>query len=125
MNDDIFEDGDPNEVMDFDAASSYLANGLLVFLGTTRVNLPGGVQSVDMRFELEVYDNATQTTRALTVPASLGLPPSIGGLVELTSISDEVEVRFRLLARNTGGTTYVSFLDYFDAQSTPGGSSSI
>ncbi len=68
-----------------------------------------------------MVDDLAQTPRALTDPASLGLPPSIGGLVEFTSIADEVEVRFRLLARITGTTDYVSFLDYFDTQSTPAG----
>jgi hypothetical protein len=109
--DNNFNDGDPNEVMDFNAAQSNLGTGLLVFSGTTRIAAPsGGFQAVELRFELQVVG------RSLVSPASLGLPSSIGGLVELNDINDEVQVQFQLLARGNPSQSFVPWLTYYDSQ---------
>ena len=123
MNDDIFDDGVPNEIMDFDAAESDLPNGLMVFTGTTIAPANGGgTETVDLRFEFLVYDGGTIDPRVLVEPATYGLPPSIGGLVELTSISDVVDVKFSLFAKSAGDANFtLTFLQFFDNAPTVDG----
>jgi hypothetical protein len=114
--DNIFNNGDPNEVLDFNAAQSNLGSGLLVFTGTTRIAGPsGGYQPVELRFEMQVVG------RTLVTPASLDLPSSIGGLVELNDINDEVQVQFQLLARGNPSQSFLPWLTYYDSQPKAGG----
>lgn len=118
-------DFDANETMDFDLGESDLAGGFMVFTGSTSfVRADNGLtQNVELRFELTVKDKVTQTARILNSPTQYGLPPSIGGLVELTGINDEVEVDFVILARSAGGSTWFNFLAYYDSAPTPPGPS--
>jgi len=121
MNDEIFDDSSPNEILDFDPVASDLPNGHMVFTGSTIISLavtPGSA-NVDLMFEIWVKDDADAPIPLIS-PVDLGLPPSIGGLAEFNSSSDVIVVDFILKAKNEGAgeTTYVSFLDYYDAAST-------
>ena len=116
-------DFDANEIMDFDGGQSNLLGGFMVFTGSTSfVRADNGVtQNVELKFELTVKDKLTQAPRVLTSPSEFGLPPSIGGLVELLDSNDEVEVDFVILARSAGGVSWTTYLAYYDAQPTPAG----
>ncbi|CAN0110019.1 unnamed protein product, partial [Chrysoparadoxa australica] len=93
MNDDIFEDGSPNEIVDFDPLASDLANGYMVFTGSTIISLAISPSSkpVDLMFEINVTDKNSGLPVSLVSPESLGLPPSIGGLAEFNSSADVIE----------------------------------
>ena len=121
MDNDVFEDSSPNEILDFDPVASDLANGYMVFTGSTVIALavaPGSAD-VDLMFEIWVKNDADAAI-PLVSPTDLGLPPSIGGLAEFNSSSDVIVVDFVLKAKDAGSdpSTYVSFLDYYDAAST-------
>lgn len=121
MDNDVFEDGSPNEILDFDPVESDLANGYMVFTGSTVIALaiaPGSA-NVDLMFEIWVKNDADAPI-PLTSPVDLGLPPSIGGLAAFNTSSDVVVVDFVLKAKNAGAdpSTYQTFLDYYDAAAT-------
>ncbi|XOV94993.1 MAG: DUF4493 domain-containing protein [Bacteroidota bacterium] len=121
MNDDIFSDVSPNEILDFDPVQSDLANGYMVFTGSTIISLaitPGSA-NVDLMFEIWVTNDADAAIPLIS-PIDLGLPPSIGGLAEFNSSTDVINVDFVLKAKNAGAdpSTYVTFLDYYDAAAT-------
>ncbi len=118
MDNDIFEDSSPNEILDFDPVASDLTNGHMVFTGSTIIALsvnPGSA-NVDLMFEIWVKNDADAPIPLIS-PIDLGLPPSIGGLAEFNSSSDVIVVDFVLRAKDAGAgeSTYVTFLDYYDA----------
>ncbi len=122
MDDDVFQDGSPNEILDFDPVSSDLSNGYMVFTGSTIISLAisPGSKPVDLLFEINVTDKVSGTPIALVSSESLGLPPSIGGLAEFNSSADVIEVAFVLKAKDQGAdpSTYLTFLNYYDAAAT-------
>jgi len=114
MNGNTFDAG---EIMDFDPNLSDLPNGVLVFTGTTNL-LPPDETQVFTKFEMTILDNVTQTPIALIDPTFVGMPETMGGLVEFTSGLQQVEVRFTLIASGNN-IDFLPFLDYFDAHERP------
>lgn len=115
----------PGEVLTFQPAQSNLPAGIAVWTGFT-FNPTGG-QTVFTKFTMtaNLHSGAAPggTVGAaipLTDPTTVGLAPNIGALVPVTpGINYQINMRFD--ASFTNGSGYSPALDFYDANSTAGG----
>ena len=112
------------EVLTFQPAQSNLAAGIAVWTGQT-FN-PGTGQPVYTKFTMTVNSHsggvpgAAGAAIALTDPTTVGLGSNVGALVPVTAGID-YQVNFRFDASFTNGSGYQPALDFYDAQTTAGG----
>jgi hypothetical protein len=110
---------DASEILNFDAASSDLAAGKMVWIGATNIPTEGGSpRALLSKFIVTVVD-AGDAPLALTDAVSLGLAANTGGLLLITGNTMIFKTRLEMLVSDDGGTTYVPHLDYYDAAPTP------
>jgi len=119
MDGDTFDDTNLNEILDFVPDESDLANGILIWMGSTQIPLHDGTfLPANTRLEMSIFDGDGVTPRALVDPADTGMPASIGGLVPISGSSDSFEVHFELLSSLTEDN-WTFFLQIFDEAATP------
>jgi hypothetical protein len=114
----------PGEVLTFQSGLSNLAGGIAVWTGQTFI--PGSGSPVFTRFTMTVNSHSggvpgtTGAPIALTNPTTVGLATNVGALVPVPPGID-YRVNMRFDASFTNGSGYQPALDFYDAQTTAGG----
>ena len=106
------------EILSFNSTASDLSVGKLIWAGETR--LPADPRPVYCRCTLWVWQTGGSPL-ALLDPSHVGLPTGLGGLVSVVSPSLSWDLNFKFEASFTAGADYQPALDFYDANTTGGG----
>lgn len=99
------------DTLSFNAGLSNLAAGTAVFSGSSTLYTTSGTVPVYTRFVLTVTDTLGAPL-ALTDPATLGLPSTLGGVLDVNSA---FRANWQFLASNSSGSGFQAAQTFFDA----------
>jgi len=114
-----------NENLTFDASTSNLPNGIVVWKGSTTIQnaITSSLVPVFIRATMITtwFNGSTYSPAALIDPVTLGLSSQIGGLIQFDQLTDYLNANILIEASLNGVNGWTPYLNFYDAYPTPPG----
>jgi len=110
-----------DEILDYNAAASNLAGGVVMWDGATQINVSNGVsytpRALLSRFVMTVTSGGSPVN--LTDPVSMDLSAQCGGVAPITGYGMVLTVKFEMFVSDNGGASWIPHLVYYNNAETP------